>query len=126
MPIALPAARSYGAEVRRLLPVFICLALSGVLPGSAAAGESSSCPSYKFKVNGIPWAGKQIRTRNESCATARRLIRAYAKPRNCRFIAPCRILRYRCVTTDTRGSTFRETCTRGKRRVSWNGSYVSS
>ena len=105
----------------------VCSALLVLgVTGDAGAASTSSCPSFKWKANGTPWQARQIRVRKVSCSDAGRLIRSYARPRNCRFIAPCRIQGLRCETNGTSGSVFRETCTRGKRLVSWRGSYMTS
>lgn len=97
---------------------------------SAAAGQSAaaarSCPSFSFKHNGIPWSAKSIRAKKVYCRAARRLIKAYATPRNCQFRAKCKVRRYTCRTLSAEGSRFTEKCTRGGRVVRWRGSYVSS
>jgi hypothetical protein len=110
------------------------LALSAVLvalaagPSAAAAPEASAaraCASFSFKQNGVPWSAKRIRARGVTCAVARDLIRAYAKPRNCQLGPRCQVGRWVCRTADARGSQFTERCTRGAWVVRWRGSYAS-
>jgi hypothetical protein len=74
----------------------------------------------------VPWKATSISTTNTRCRKARRVIRRYAKPRDCQFQERCRIRRWVCRTSDARGSRFDERCTKGSRVVSWHGSYVSS
>lgn len=93
-------------------------------PASGAAAKS--CPDFAFERNGVPWAAEEIRVADVTCARARRVIRAYAKPRNCRFVAPCNVKGLTCETIFARGSEFAEDCTSGDRRVRWAGSYESS
>jgi hypothetical protein len=100
--------------------------LIAVGPTAAAPAATHGCKSFSFKHNGVPWSAKQIRVRNVSCRSAKRLIKAYAEPRNCQFEKRCRVRRYLCRTLSAEGSEFTESCTRGSRLVRWHGSYVSS
>lgn len=107
--------------------ITVCLALAVALSSATAGAASftSTCPAYKFKASGIPWSAKQIRIKGTSCKAARALIRSYARPRNCRFQAPCHINKYTCRTTDAHESSFVETCKRPGHLVRWHGSYSS-
>ena len=123
--------RSERANLRRVYRIALitaCLALAvalGVSAAGAATFTRSACPNYKFKDNGIPWSAKQIRIKGTTCKAARALIRSYARPRNCRFQAPCHIKKYTCKTTNAHESSFTETCRRPGHLVRWNGSYSS-
>jgi hypothetical protein len=94
--------------------------------GSDAEAARHRCAAFSFEHNGVPWHAKRIRTANVSCSAARKLIKAYARPRNCQFRAPCDVHGYVCRTTEADGSTFRETCRKDRKTVRWRGSYTSS
>jgi hypothetical protein len=110
---------------RLLLIAVLAAATAALLPAASASAATRSCPSFSFKHNGVPWSAKSIRARNVSCRSAKRLIKAYAEPRNCQFQKRCRVGRYTCRTSSAEGSHFTEGCTRGGRVVRWRGSYVS-
>jgi hypothetical protein len=99
--------------------------LAGLVAPSTAPAATHSCTSFSFKHNGVPWRAKSIRVRDVSCRSAKRLIKAYAEPRNCQFQKRCKVRRYTCRTLAASGSTFTESCTRGSRLVRWRGSYTS-
>jgi hypothetical protein len=103
-----------------LLTLLLCFG------STAGAASQGGCKAFKFKDNGIPWAAKQIRIKGTTCKAAKALIRSYAHPRNCRLQAPCHIKGYKCRTTNSHDSTFRETCRRPGRLVRWVGSYSST
>ena len=111
----------------RRLCLAVALAASLVLlaAGGGADAASRGCASFSFKHNGVSWHADSIRVRVITCRTARRVIKAYAEPRNCQFEPRCKVRRYTCRTRDAHGSEFTERCTRGRRVVRWHGSYVS-
>ena len=74
----------------------------------------------------MPWKAAEIRVENVSCRKARRLIRRYAKPRDCQFQERCRVRRWVCRTYRPNGNKFDERCTRGRRVVRWDATYTSS
>jgi len=97
----------------------------GVASRPAAGASPTRCAAFAFKSNGTTWKANTIRVSRVGCPDARRLIRLYAKPRNCQFRPRCKVSVYSCRTLEAEGSTFTERCTRdGGRSVRWRGSYV--
>jgi hypothetical protein len=112
--------------LRRLLLIAAAAAVTAaLLPATSASAATRGCASFHFKHNGVPWSANQIRARDISCRSAKRLIKAYAEPRNCQFQKRCKVGRYTCRTSSAHDSEFTESCTRGSRLVRWHGSYVS-
>jgi hypothetical protein len=104
-----------------------CAALALLLVGTAQAGAAAptTCPSYEYKLSGTSWSARAISVRRVDCGAARKLIRSYSRPRNCRFLKPCHLNGWTCDTLSAQGSTFSEKCTKGRLLVAWRGSYAS-
>ena len=100
--------------------------MAATLAGPVGVASAKSCSGLDFKYRGTPWHARDVHAKRTSCRTAHSLIRSYAHPRNCRFIAPCHLGKWTCRTYNAHGSQFDERCTRGRKRVRWHGSYKVS
>lgn len=108
-------------------PLAVALFVVTLCAAPASGAGAGRCPSFDFEHGGVPWSAEEIRIAGGAgCKGARRVIRSYAQPRNCRFVAPCRLEGFVCETKRARGSAFVERCTAGKRVVRWRGSYISA
>jgi hypothetical protein len=108
----------------------ICCALlvaPALLAGAIqpAAASAKHCKSFSFTHNGVHWHASKVRVAHLRCSGGRKVIKSYAKPRNCQFESKCRVGKYTCHTTSGHGSDFNERCTHGRRVVRWHGHYVS-